>query len=250
VDEVESHQAASQPETAELLVLGSSRKRGGPAIRRVVLTGLAVLVVVAGIGAWQWMQSVDPTFTTDEIAATYRSLPALAGPVAWNTSTVSVDDAADVDRPPLKGVPAPCEEIYSPRLPPVSVGRVSIELAPAARLERARRWSGSAVTFRFPSSRQAREKFRLINDAFRRCREVGTRDTSIQILDLTAGSDTWSRSATRARVGLAWSRYDLVVDLVRFGNTVTWVVQGDGSGLTEVDSVVDVLIGRLEAGHR
>jgi hypothetical protein len=211
---------------------------------------MALILAVASVGTWQWGQAISPTFTTDEIAAAYHSLPSTAGPVAWDATTVSVENSGQDDHPAPNEKASPCYEIYSPRLPPVSAGRVSIELEPVGRRDGGRRWSGSAITFSYQDPDRAREKFRLINDALRQCQDSGTGGTPIQIYSLTSGHETWSRSVTRFTVGLAWSRSDLGVNLIRFGNTVTWVVQGDGAGVAKRDAVTDVVMGQLQASHR
>lgn len=250
VEDFDAHRSARVTEPTDVLVLGPPvPHRAAARRRRLALLALVLIMVLVGLAAGLWRHTVSPTLTVADVEAAYGSLPSADGPVAWDASTISVERSTAADPRSRRASAGPCDQIYSPRVPPVSAGRVSIELPRQGRSDGGRRWSGSAVTFTYRDAGEARDKFELINDFVRQCRDAAAGDTSITISNLTSDPERWSGSATRFSADLAWSRSRLGVNLVRYGNTVTWVVRGDDPEPADVAAVTDALMDELRAGR-
>lgn len=252
VDELGRDGSARDPEPAEVLVLGprasSWRARSW---RRPALVFCVVALVASGAWAWRWWQSASPTFTTDEVVSTYTSLPSVAGgSVAWEQPSVTTHQG-DHRLGAVGARPVACEPVILGDVPPADGDRVNAGFGASGSTAPYVIPLGDAVTFRYDAPADARTSFRTITDALAQCTRFTEDGVHVRVTAISASRETWTRSGVRFQVTTEDSVLPVWFGLVRYGNTVTWVVSGDREhGAADVEAKPDMLLAGLRATYR
>ena len=233
----------------EVLVLGPAGAGSGRRRRQVVVVlTVVVLALAAATAASSWLRSSDPTFSRSEVIEVYRTPPPTAGPPLWDPDKITTDDTEPDPDPPTQ--PAACSPLLLSESPLTASDSVGAALTPAGGRRTRGDTLGMAVTFRYQTPEEARQILRRLRQSLDGCSDFSTYDTRFRLDQLALGDDRRSRSDLSFR--LRFKESSVLVHVVRFGNTVTWVVdEEDAPSAAEVmRELPEVVVSRLQAIYR
>jgi hypothetical protein len=256
-----SSQGSSSGESAvgdvEVLQLGPSGAPLGRARRGLLLVLLLALALV-GAGAtvgWRWWVAADPTLSSDEIVSAFRSAKDVPGTPPWNPDSITVE--TDAPEPEAGITPL-----------------VSAAWVPIGHLDGDdNAFGGTAITSRFVNPERARAKLRLVNAALGRCARFGSDEFRYRLGPTSVGREEHGRAQTSYQLTIdagpgnpdrvesgqsgpgqsddgdpTVNRSTLHLTLVRFGNTLTWLVASEGQAANTIGN--DRLPDRVLTGLR
>lgn len=205
---------------------------------------VALALVAGGLVASRWSGAFSPTFTKGEIAEVYGSLPAITGSGGYEWDRGSVESEDSRSETPMRRPPAgPCPDLAAIASPPLSIDVTTTYFGvpdQSGDLD----VSGSISTYRYADPSAARQKQLVVNTALRQCPRVSVEGDHLTLDQVAIGSNTGARSATSFRVTLPGGRPRLQVQVMRFGNTITWMFDGDG-GLAATGTVNETVADRM-----
>ncbi len=209
----------------DVLVLGADSRFWTPRrqrrLGRLMIAAAVLLVVVGNIG-W-WRQTLDPTLTHAQVESVYRLRHAPTTGARWDPSSVSTrSDGTDIVLPVTQ--PAVCAYLMVPDRAPASLDNVQAGLTPV--LEE-RLWSGSTVTYRYADSATAREKLTQLENAVRACATFTFGATRFRVDRVSFGTATHARTDFAFSVSSSDAQGSTRLELMRFGNTVSWITAAD-----------------------
>lgn len=209
---------------------------------------VVLLALAAATAASSWLRSSDPTFSSTEVIEVYRTPPPTTGPPLWDPDKVTTDDTEPDPDPPTQ--PAACSALLLSDAPLTASDSVAAALTSASGSRSRGDTLGMAATFRYQKPEEARQTLSRLRRSLHGCSEFSTYDTRFRLDQLALGEDRRSRSDLSFR--LRFKESSVLVHVVRFGNTVTWVVdEEDAPSAAEVmRELPEVVVSRLQAIYR